>query len=631
MRRLIRPSLVLALCLSSLACKQEGVITVREISFEGVESIDVGRLKAALATRENVKVPIVGWELPWGRKNSFDRSRFETDIKRIEAFYADRGFPDARVTGVAVTPNDKQDAVRIKVTISEGEPVLVTAINFIGFDPIPPNQFESLRNNVPLKVGRPRDRQLVLSAHELALNELRDHGFPYARVDTEEDDGATGKTAVITFNAAPGIEARFGPVTIEVGANRSVSDEVILRELTFKPGDLYRRSVVLESQRRLYNLALFQFVNIQPADPEQQDAEYPTKITIAEGKHQRVNFGVGYGTEEKARADGEYTHVNFLGSARSAGLHARWSSLDRGVRANFTQPYFVRKGFSLGTDAQQWYTFTPAYQSVITGGNATVSQRLGSQTSWSASLIGERSSSSIADAVRDDLSLIDDLIALGLDPTTGKQEGTLFAIAADLRHSTADNLLNPQRGYQLTMHLEEAGLGLPGTFSYFAVSAEGRHYLRVHDDLVIATRLQLGNIDAVEDKAINVPFSKKFFLGGASTLRGWGRYEVSPIGTSGFPVGGNSLLGFSAELRARLKGNFGGVLFLDAGNVWADTWGMKLNDLRYAVGPGLRYHTPIGPVRFDVGYQFNPIPDLLVDGRPQARRLRFHFSIGQAF
>ena len=80
-----------------------------------------------------------------------------------------------------------------------------------------------------------------------------------------------------------------------------------------------------------------------------------------------------------------------------------------------------------------------------------------------------------------------------------------------------------------------------------------------------------------------------------------------------------------------LRGNFGGVIFFDAGNVWADSFGFRLGDLRYAVGPGLRYQTPIGPVRFDVGYQLNPIPGLLVNGAPQSRRWRIHFSIGQAF
>ena len=73
------------------------------------------------------------------------------------------------------------------------------------------------------------------------------------------------------------------------------------------------------------------------------------------------------------------------------------------------------------------------------------------------------------------------------------------------------------------------------------------------------------------------------------------------------------------------------MLFIDGGNVWADSWDIDLRDLRYAVGPGLRYQTPIGPVRFDVGYQLNPNPDLRVDGEPQLRRWRIHFSIGQAF
>ena len=73
------------------------------------------------------------------------------------------------------------------------------------------------------------------------------------------------------------------------------------------------------------------------------------------------------------------------------------------------------------------------------------------------------------------------------------------------------------------------------------------------------------------------------------------------------------------------------MLFLDGGNVWSDPWSIDVGDLRWAVGPGLRYQTPVGPIRFDVGYQLNPIPGLLVRGEPQTRRWRIHFSIGQAF
>jgi outer membrane protein assembly complex protein YaeT len=462
----------------------------------------------------------------------------------------------------------------------------------------------------------------------MAVNELKDYGYPYAKVATSEDDGADGKHATLTFAATPGALAHFGPVEIE--GNKSVSDRVIERELTFNPGDLYRRSVVQQSQRRLYGLELFQFANIEPLNAEAQPETVPMKVTVAEGNHQRVNFGVGYGTEEKARVDAEYHHLNFLGGARSAGAHVRYSSLDRGVRLDFNQPYFFAPHFSLGGEGQQWYTYTPAYRSVVTGGKMTLTHREDQRTSWSVSITSERDSSSVAPDVLSNPQLYTSLIALGLNPITGEQNGTLNALAFDFQHSTADNLLNARRGIQVAVHLEEAGRVIPGTFNYYALSADGRHYLPIGSKLVVASRLQFGNIDPVGDEQENVPFSKRYFLGGATSIRGWGRYEVSPL-ADGFPVGGDSMLAWSEELRMNIRGNLGAVAFLDAGNVWADSFGIRLNDLRYAIGPGLRYQTPIGPIRFDFGYQLNPTPDLKVNGESNFRRWRMHFSIGQAF
>jgi len=603
------------------ACKEEGTIKVHRISFKGVKAVDEGRLKSALATKQSSIIP-------WGRKYYFDRSRFDADLKRIQAFYADRGYPEARVAGFDVKLNDKQDEVDLIVTIAEGEPVKVAAIDFVGFDEIPPAHLDVLKKNIPLNVGAPRDRQLVVATHEMALNELRDHGFPYAKVTTEESDGADGKQAALTFTAEPGKVAHFGAV--EISGHKTVGERVIERQLTFKPGDLYRRSLVQDSQRRLYGMELFQFVNIEPINPELQPTEVPTRVTVAEGKHQRVNFGVGYGTEEKARVDAEYHHLNFFGGAPTAGGHVRWSSLDRGARLDFNQPYFFAPHFSLGGEAQDWYTFTPAYNSVVVGAKATLTHRQNQHTSWAISMTSEHDRSSVADDVLADSRRRNTLIALGLDPITGEQNGTLNAFGFDFQHSTADNILNARRGYQVALHTEEAGRLLPGTFNYYAISGDGRHYLPIGDRIVVASRLQFGNIRPVGSDPKNVPFSKKFFLGGATSIRGWGRYEVSPL-SEGLPIGGNSMLAISEELRATLRGKLGGVLFLDVGNVWAESFGFKLNDLRYAVGPGLRYQTPIGPIRFDVGYQLNPVPELLVNGSPQTRRLRFHFSIGQAF
>src|SRR5258708_39780095 len=115
---------------------------------------------------------------------------------------------------------------------------------------------------------------------------------------------------------------------------------------------------------------------------------------------------------------------------------------------------------------------------------------------------------------------------------------------------------------------------------------DGRQDLRFGVRISLASRKRLGNIATEGSNEKAVPFSKKYFLGGATSIRGWGRYEVSPL-ESGLSVGGNSLFAFSEEARAVLGGNLGVVVFLDGGNVWANAWGMTLGDLRYAVGPAL--------------------------------------------
>ena len=116
-----------------------------------------------------------------------------------------------------------------------------------------------------------------------------------------------------------------------------------------------------------------------------------------------------------------------------------------------------------------------------------------------------------------------------------------------------------------------------------------------------------------------MPFFKRYFLGGATNLRGWGRFDVSPLSGSG-PADrrpdDHELLDRAA--RCRCSASLGGVVFLDGGNVWRDPWDFNFNDMRYDVGPGLRYDTPIGPIRIDLGYQLNPIPGLLGERRAGA-------------
>jgi outer membrane protein assembly complex protein YaeT len=635
-----RPLLcALLLCIlagTAAACKEDGGVKVSSFTFKGTRAVTPGQLKSVLATSASSKVP-------WGTKHYFSRAQFEADLKRIVAFYKDRGYPDARVTTFDAKLNDAQTSVSITVTIDEGQPVVVERLVFDGFEPLPEQHRNALKNELPLKLGQPLDRALLQASREAALDELRDHGYPYASVRIAESDGSSARARVVSLTADAGPIARFGP--IEISGNAAVSDNIVRRQLTYRPGQLFRQSALQESQRKLYGPELFDFANVEPLQVETRPAAVPTRVTVTEGKHQKVNFGVGYGTEEKARVQVDWRHVNFLGGARTAGILARYSGLDRGVRFNFKEPYFFRPRNDLALSAQSWHSDEPAFKLDTTGGRATVSHRfrrgggpvLGSRasTTFSLTYANEHESYRISQAALDDPTFRDELIALGLDPrpgpNQGKGSGTRSAISLDGGRNTTNNLLDAKQGYVASIHLEQAGKWLAGSYDYYELTTEFRLYQSIGSRLVAAGQARLGSIAPIGDPETMVPFFKRYFLGGATNLRGWGRYEVAPLSGEGLAIGGHSFVNVSTELRANVWRSLGAVIFLDAGNVWSNRWNFDLHDLRYDVGPGLRYQTPIGPIRADLGYQLNPIPGLLVNGKEQARRFRFHFSIGQAF
>jgi outer membrane protein assembly complex protein YaeT len=627
---LLAIALGLCLALPLSGCRDDEPIRVDDLTFVGVESVDEGRLRGVLATQER------GW-IPIGRRPAFVEQHFEADLQRVSAFYADRGFPDARVASVDVQFNRARDAVRITVEVDEGEPVRVASIEFRGFDALPPRRQEALRGMVALEPGDPRDQQVVATAREALLNELKENGYPYGRLQVEEVPVAEREMTLV-FAADPGPLATFGEV--EIAGNEAVDDRVIRRQLTFRPGDRFRLSSVQESQRRFYALEVFDFAYVEPRTGEEPRAEVPVRVTVTEGKPRRVTFGVGYGTEEKARVTADWRHVNFLGGARLLSAESKWSSLDRGVRLGFNEPFFFSRHLSFSAQGHAWDENEPIYRLRSYGGRASVSwererrdpvRRKHGSNSVALTVINEFTKYGVTERGLADPELRQQLITLGLDPVTGQGEGTLVALRAEARRNTTGNLLDARRGYLAAAAIERAGGFLPGDFTYTEVTAEGRHYLSIAQRAVVAHRLRFGAIDAAEPFGESVPFYKRYFLGGSTSLRGWGRYEVSPLTDTGFPIGGFTLVEASSEVRVPVTRAMSLVAFLDAGNVWGSPWEADVGDLRVNVGPGLRYNTPVGPVRLDLGYQLTPIAGLLVQGEPETRRWRVHFSIGQAF
>jgi len=618
--RLFFSLLLLLAALFAGACREQGDIKIHSLKFDGVKQVNKKALAAALQTKS-------GSRIPWGHKTYFDRRAFEADLERIQAFYRDRGFPDARVASFDVKLNDKQDEVDVVVRMSEGQPTLVAGIDLTGFDVLSSGEQRSLRDSLPLQVDKPLDRQLALASRERALNALRDQGYPYADVNFSQQ-GAGGNKVTVAFAATPGTLAHFGPIKID--GERSVGENIVRRQLTYKEGDIFSRKEMRESQRKLYNVELFQFANIESKEDKVQQLDLvPTQVTVAEGKHRRLTTGIGYGSEEKARATLRWDHLNFLGNARHAGVEAKWSSLDRGLRLDYTEPYFLSSHMSLNFEGRAWQAVEPVYSQNVLGGRATLRHQANLQTYWAVSLINEFQRSSITNAGLEDFTIRNNLIALGLDPRTGSTRGTTAAVALDVNRNTTNNLLDANQGYVLTGHVEQAGKWLWGTYNYWEVTGEARQYTRVARSFVWANRIHLGTIDALGTSSA-VPFFQRYFLGGATSIRGWGRYEVSPLSGFGLPIGGLSMLEGSTEIRKPLFGKVGAVGFFDFGQVSNDSLSVP-TQLVYAAGPGARYLTPIGPARIDFGYQLNRIPNLRVNGKPEARPWRIHFSIGQAF
>lgn len=619
-------------CVVTVTACVEGQDGVRLSSFtiEGTHAVSAKELRAVLATQP-------GGRWPWSQKTTFDQAAFEADLERMRLFYQDRGYPDARIDKIDVAFNDAHDAVKVAVTIDEGKPIRMATASFIGFDTVAPAVLDGLDRSA-VEAGKVRDRGAVAAVRQQILDRLRDHGYAYAKVDAAEAD-AGDDTVAVTFTATPGPPTTFGPITV-VGA-QTLEDRIIRRQLILQPGQPYTQRRITQSQRRLASLEILKFANVDAKPPvDGQPTAIPVTVTVAEDKTHRLELGVGYGTEDRVRGSADWSHLNFLGDARRLTLSGKFSSIDRGGRVSFSQPYFLRRGVSLDASGVDWWTGERIYTSTTYGGRTGVTYRFRGRgrsegrgaggrlgDSLRLSYVYEFLRYTVRPEVLADLSNVDQLLALGLDPVTGEGRGTKTAVAADFEHSATDNVADPRAGWTTSLHGEIANPALGGTFRYNEAIVEARAYVPA-GSTVLAARVHAGSIAARSDA--DVPFSDRFFLGGASSLRGWSRYQVAPL-TEGIPIGGRTMIEMALEWRVPVRGAIGMVGFFDTGNVWARSFAATTGGFRSDAGVGLRYRTPVGLLRGDIARQLNPIDGLLVDGQPELRKWRVHVSIGQAF
>ena len=608
------------------------LIKVTKLDIGGTRAVTPGQIRAVLGTR-------VSSRFFWGRKRYFDRRTFDDDLKRVVRFYQDRGYRNAQVTAVNAELNEKQDAVALSITVDEGSPRLVAQLDLVGFEVLTPDDLTKLRRNIALEAGTILDHASIGAAHGMAMRALQDAGYPFPQVDVAEAP-VIGTPVIVTLTADPGDPASYGDIAIK--GDERVDDDVVRRALAFKTGDKFSLAATTVSEKRLYDMQLFQLADVELVGQTVVNGRVPVNVAVTSNKLRQIRTSVGYGSEERARGEIEWKHLNLFGGARTGTVHGKWSSLDRGVRTDLLQPWVFTPAVSLRLTGQLWYAREPAFDLDSKGGRATFTYRLserdvvtgqGGSSSISAAFIQEYEIYVVKPEGLNDPTFRDELIALGLNPETGKGEGTLGAVDFDVTRSTVADLLDRERGYAISGHLERAGRWLPGDFDYTEVTAEARYYQPLGRLGVLAQRARIGTIDgAGGQQLINVPFFKRYFLGGATGLRGWGRYEVAPLNSTGEPIGGHTMLEMSAELRTPpLWRKIGMVAFVDAGNVNAEPWRMNLKDLLYDAGVGVRYSIPIGSLRLDLARQINHINGLVIEGEPESRFWRVHVSLGQAF
>ncbi|MFC1887363.1 outer membrane protein assembly factor [Candidatus Cloacimonadota bacterium] len=578
---------------------------IGKIRFEGNNTISDSRLLKNMSLKPKSFVQKI---LFWTKGPEYIDVYLDSDIQQIIADHQKEGFLNTKVT-VKKNINESGKKVDLIFMISENDPVLIGDVNLILTSSIgsvndstrslltADSTKWSIKPNV-----RFRDVN-IFNMKKIFSNLLLNNGFPSPEISHDITLDTSGKYADVTYQIDPGKLCRFGEIKI-TGNDRTPS-KVIMKQVSFN-GDQFSQTQLQETQRRVQQLGVFQFVTMKSLLDQIESDRLPVEILVKELPEWSFKFGVGYGLEDRFRASIDLLKLNFLGGARRANLNLKHSFLEPyNISLKITQPAFLGPYGSL--------TFKPflkeenetSYNLESFGTSLTYQNLI---TPYLNGFISYRFERSFIDLIDED-------------------EGDLYneyynksAISQGLSFDNSYPAFYPDKGFAASYIATLSGLKLNSQYHYLQGLVDIRKFNQIYTDLVLAGKMKIGSMKPIWRDEIT-PVEERFYAGGSSSIRGWGRSDIGPKNENGNPEGGNSYLEFSLEARQRVYGLLYLVLFFDAGNVWTDYNAYDLNDLKYSPGIGLRFKTPIGPIRLDAA---QPIWD-------KSKRIQLHLSIGQAF
>ncbi len=608
-----KPSIfIFALVLCTIIAHPVGAVTLdafdpaKEWRVESIEISGNQRYPADTLLNE-LLTKVRPWYTPWQERPLFDPVTFESDLERLRRFYEARGYYGTQV-GYDLTADEEKSLVRARIDVAEGAPVVIAEIAVTVNEAADKSQRPALPDTLPVKRGDIFDEDNYQATEE-ALRRLFLRGaFAHVEIQRRAEVDLVERKVRLSYLIDPGPKSTFGPT--EIMGTGKVDPRLVRREIAYSEGEAFAPAKITETRAKILGLGLFGSVRVEPQTVSGRPAVVPMVIEVSEKPHREVKIGVGYSTEDEFRGQVEWRHLNWYGGGRQLSLQAKYSSIVLTGAINFVQPHF----FSPQTKAVLSLRYDQEEEDTYLRNVARFSPRLDHRfsetlTGYLGYRVGYNKLNNIEAATEKALGQV-------------RREGIVSGPTLGLVWDTTDDPFFPKRGEVLSFSMEHAGGIWGGPYRFVKLRGEAKKYFAIGWETTLASRLEIGFGDPIgaDDR---FPLFERFFAGGEKSVRGYGRRRLGPLSAADDPLGGLSLIEGSLELRRPIWRDLGGAVFLDFGQVSLRSFHLPLGNLKFSSGIGLSYATPVGPLRLDIGFPFDPPPG--------DRAWQIHFSIGAFF
>ncbi len=530
-------------------------------------------------------------------KLPFNDNEIVAGVERLIAFYQSEGFLDAVVDLSATRLSSSGKSADIVVRISEGKKYLLGDFTFTGR---PVLGREELLGAFTLKDGAPFTPFIADELQRTLRGFLRSKGFFAAKVEVRADrTRAVHGRVPITFVCEAGARFRVGRV-LPSGTDR-LPPEFIEKRFESFTGKIYDPEKLEERYREMIKTGLFKGLRVRPVQDGADSLNL--EVEVEEAKAKELGFELGYGTYDGVSAGVTLGDRNFLRNGRPLSLSLQYSQ--RGFRGEllYVNPWLFDTRWALRAKIYSQFRDELGYSKSSGGARVELARKLTRHWEVGGYTVFERTK--ISD--------------LDIDPRlAGPTDYTLTGVGLTQTLDFRDDTMGPTRGWVLTTSGDIDALD--GRIAFARATVRYSWY-RTFGKSLLALGARAGWIIPL-DGGLDVPIDLRFFNGGGTTVRSFAERKLGPKDAGDNPLGGEYYTVFNAEWNYPITGALSGALFADAGNLLGSST-VSLEDMRYAVGAGLRYQLPIGPLRIDYGY--NPSRR---DGEASGA---FHLSFGFAF